>query len=296
MKKSIAIISLLFISIVSFCQTQVLIEDTLRPMSKGLVNGYSTIITKATIKDVEKDWTKYMMEGAKTKPVSSNGEINMVGAVVKNISTKPINIYSKLLETLEGVKLTAWFTENDSIFISKDSNSEQHLAVQKFVRDFVIRELKGAATKELNAEREKQKVFEKELAGFIKLEEKSNKKISENQRAIQRAKDNITSTNGDIQRKEEQIISQKGMVEKTAADPNANKGAKQTQKDLESGKKKLQNQNESQGKIIDRLEKEIREEQRNIEDMKKKEDLKKADIEKQKLMVLNAETKLNAIQ
>lgn len=296
MKKFIALALLFFISANSFSQTQILIEDTLRPMSKGLFNSYATTIAKATLKDVEKDWTKYLAEGSKAKPISANGEINMVGALVKNISTKPLNIYSKLLETLEGVKITAWFTSNDTVFILKDSNSEQHLAVQKFIRDFVIRELRQAATIELASEKVKQTALEKELADGIKLEEKSTKKISANQRAIQRANDNISSTNEDIQRKDGQISSQKSMVETTAADANANKGAKQTLKTLESGKKKLQKQNDTVGKNIDELEKQIRDEQRSIADGKKKQDLKNADIEKQKQVVRAAETKLSNIQ
>ncbi len=296
MKKSVGLAFLLFVSICSFCQTQVLIEDTLRPISKGLFNGYSTVVAKAALKDVEKDWTKYIAEGSKAKAVAVNGEINIVGASVKNISPKPLIIYSKLLETTEGVKLSAWFTENDSVFISKDSVGEKHLAVQKYLRDFVVRELKQAATAELNTEKEKQTALEKELAGFVKLEEKSNKKISENQRSIQRANDNISSTNEDIQRKDGQISSQKSMVQTTAADANANKGAKQTLKDFENDKKKLQNQIEAQGKTIDRLEKEIRDEQRNIADMRQKQELKSTDIEKQKQTVRNAEAKLNGIQ
>lgn len=296
MKKSLGSAFLLFISIASFCQTPILIEDTLRPMSKGLFNGYSTLVTNATLKAIEKDWPKYLAEGGKAKSVTTNGEIIIVGASIKNISPKPVTIYSKLLGTTQGVKLSAWFTENDTVFISKDSASEKHLAIEKYLRDFVIRELKQAAADELNTEKEKQIALEKELAVFVKLEEKSNKKINENQRAIQRANDAIATISSDEQHKDEQINAQKGMVENTAADANANKGARQTLKDLKNDKKKLQKQIEAQGKIIDRLEKEIRYNQRTISDMKQKEELKSADIEKQKQTVRTAEAKLNSIQ
>lgn len=296
MKKSVVLALSLLASIFSFCQTQVLIEDTLRSMSKGRFNGFITVVPKAVLKDIEKDWAKYLAEGGKAKPVAVNGEINMVGALVKNISPKPLNIYSKLLETLDGVKLSAWFTENDSVFISKDSIGEQRLAVQKYLRDFVIRELKQTATAELNNEKDKQFSLEKELSSLIKLEEKSNKKINENQRAIEQAKEETTSINSDVQRKDDQIYAQKEMVQSTATDANANKGAKQTLKNLGKDKKKLRKQIELLSKNIDRLNTQIRDEQRNIANVKQQQELKISDLEKQKQIIRNGEGKLNSIQ
>ncbi len=296
MKKFVGLVCLLVTTLSVFCQTQVLIQDTFRPMSKGLFNAFTTLVPKAALADIEKDWTKYLSENNKAKPLAVNGEINIVGVSLKNISPKPINIYSKLRETMEGVKLSVWFTENDSVFISTDSADEKHLAVRKYLRDFVIRELKQTATTVLNAQKEKQSALEKELSAGIKLEEKANKKINENQRAIQRAKDEIVSVNDDVQRKDEQIYSQKGMVENTATDANANKGAKQTLKNLGKDKKKLKGQIELQNKNIDRSEADIRNEQRNITLLKQKQDLKNADLEKQKQLVREAENTLNSIQ
>ena len=86
------------------------------------------------------------------------------------------------------------------------------------------------------------------------------------------------------------------MVERTASDQNANKGAKQTMKELESEKKKLQKGIETQNKNIDSMNKQIRDEERNLAEGKEQQKSKIAEMEKQKRVVLAVQTKLENIK
>ena len=294
--KNILFTTLCFISLSAFTQKQItLTEDTL-PMSKGTQTAFIVEIPQATLIEVEKHWLKYVSNGSKGKATVVNGENLQPAAVNKNISPNPFNVYSKLLETTEAVKLTSWFTQNDTVFVSAQLNNDQDLAAQKYVRDFAIAEYQTAVKDELKGEQEKQKALEKELANLIKEQEKSAKKISESNRAIQKSNDNIATNNADIQSMSYKISDQKGMVERTAADANANKGAKQTLKDLENQKKKIQSQNENENKNIDSMNKTIREEERKIADLKEKANSKTAQIEQQKQKVAEVQTKLDDIK
>ena len=294
--KSIFVTLLSVLSLSAFAQKQIIVQEGTVAMSKGTQTSFQVIIPQTTFKDVEKDWQKYVSTGSKGKATAVNGENFQPAAVNANVSPAPFNVYSKLLETTEGVRLTVWLTENDTVFISKEVSSDKDLAAQKYVRDFAVLEYQNAVKKELEAEQEKQKGFEKELEGLIKDEEKSGKKISSSQRSIQRANDAIATNNADIQNTSYKISDAKRMVERTTSDENANKGAKKTLKEVKNEKKKLQKDNESQAKSIDNWNKEIREEERNITDSQQKQAAKKADIEKQKQKVQEVQTKHDNIK
>ena len=68
-------------------------------MSKGTYPCFSAEIPRAKLKDVQKDWKKYISAGSKAKVLEANDEISIAGAINKNISSDPFNVYSRLLET-----------------------------------------------------------------------------------------------------------------------------------------------------------------------------------------------------
>lgn len=285
-----------FLCFTASAQKQITIEEAVKPMSKDSQPAFVVVIPQIKLADVEKDWLKYISTGSKGKASVVNGENRQPLVLVKNISPKPLSIYSKLLETSEGVKLTVWFTENDTLFISKQQNNDQALAIENYLRDFAVKEYQDVVKAELNTEQQIQTDLTKQLNALIKEQEKSAKKVSESNRAIQKSNDNIATNNGDIQSLSYKISDQKGMVERTASDANANKGAKQTLKDLENQKKKLQNQNKTESKNIDNMNKTIREEERKIADYKEKVIAQNAQIEAQKQKVAIVQAKLSDIK
>lgn len=285
-----------FISVSALAQKTIFIDEAIRPMSKDSQSSFMVEIPQAKLAETQKDWLKYISTGSKGKATVVNGENLQPAAVVKNISANPVNIYSKLLETTDGVRLTAWFTENDTVFMSAQLNGDQDLAIQKYLRDFAVKKYQDAVKAELAVQQEILNGMNKDLKDLIKEEEKSGKKVSESNRAIQKSNDNIATNNADIQAASYKISDQKGMVERTAADKNAQKGAKQTLKDLENNKKKLQKANESENKNIDAMNKAIREEERKIAEAKDKVTAKTAQIEQQKQNVADTQKKLDGIK
>ncbi len=292
----IVVLVLICISITGFAQKPIVIEPAVRLMSKDTQPSYQFQIPQTTLKSVEKSWLKYLSSGSKGKATSASGENLQAGMVNTNISPKPLSVYSKLLETSEGVRITAWFTENDTMFLSKATSESQDLAIQKYLRDFATAEYKGAVSVELKAEQDKLNAQEKTLDGLYKEEEKAAKKISESKRSIQKSTDNTAKNNADIQNMSYKISDQQGMVERTASDANANKGAKQTLKDLENQRKTLQKNNETEAKNIDNMNKQIREQERAITALKEKQKEAASQIEAQKSKVKEVQTKLDAIQ
>lgn len=295
--KKIALFSLLFSVFALNAQVKITAEEQSRPMSKGTYPSFLTDIPNAKLKTIEKEWSKYLTKGSKSKIEEVNGEWQIHGAVNKNIFPSPFNVYSKLLETKEGVRLTIWITQDDSVFISKDLNNDQDLAAKKYLTDFAADQYRDVVKDELDAEKDKLKKLEKELDDLVKSEEKSNNRIKENMRSIERNKNDIKINDEDQKRKIEQISAQKTVVEATKAgggDPY--KEAQKALSNLNSEKEKLEKQNEKLNKEIDNWEKENRDEDRNMKQSQQDQFEKTQLIAKQKVNVTGVENKLAGIK
>ncbi len=295
MKKLIAILCMIF-GVSSFAQTQISVIEENRPMSKGTHPSFQIDVPEANLKQVKKDWLKYIGHGTNERDTEIEGEIIQMAAVKSNISPNPFNIYSKLVETTEFVRLTVWFTEDNKTFLSTVLNNDQSLAVRKYLYDFGIQEYKDVVGKQLKLEQDKATDLDKEMAGLVKSEEKSWANIEDYKRSIITANDNIKINNSDIKAISIKITDQKAMVDKTASDPNANKGAKKTLKDLESQKEDFFKSNEKNGENIDDWNKKIREEERNMAASVDLESIKLTEISVQKDKVLQLQNKMDLIQ
>jgi hypothetical protein len=293
--KTISSLLLLIVSVFAFAQTQISVDALPRAMSKGTHPSYMILIPQGTLKGVEKDWQKYISAGTKEKVIVVKGETYQAGAVNANVSAVPFNIYSTLLETSEGVRLTAWITEDDSVFISREVSTDKDLAIQKYLRDFGVREYRHVVEGELRRETDTYNKLEKELDALVNEEEKAAKRISENNRSIQEAQDGIATNNADIQTKAYHINDSKNMVYQTQSDENANKGAKKSLKALENEQKSLRKSKNDKGKKIDQLKKEIRAQERAMSNLQLQREAKSAEIAKQKLKLQEIKTKLENI-
>jgi hypothetical protein len=285
------------LSLSAFAQKNLTVEVADRPMSKGSKISYMVEVPQAKLKDVEKDWLRYTAQNSKGKATTANGEYLQTGAVNVNISPDHmLNIYSKLFGTVEGVRITAWFAENDTLFVQSDSTRGQHKAIEKYVRDFGVMQYRDAVKLELNAAQSKLKALKKDLAGQIRSEEKASDKISDDKRSIDRSNDAIATNKSDQGAASTKIEAQKGMVESTSGDANANKGAKKTLNKNEDEKKTLQRKNDTQSKSIDNKNKNIRAEERNKANAQTNQATKTDAIDKQTLVVQEIQAKLDGIK
>ena len=204
-----------------------------KPMSKGSQNAYVTEIPQGKLKEVVSGWKKHVKHESKNSIENSGGEIIMRETIIPNISSTPIYIYARLLETEQGVNLTAFFSENDSVFLSSISSVEKSIAIKKFMKDFVIQQYKVAVYHEQDAENKKLSKFENDLEDLIKANEKANKRINEDERKIDKIKDDISANRKEQEARATEVANQKEVVRTLSK-------SKGDEKDL-SEKKKIMN-------------------------------------------------------
>ena len=281
-----------------FAQANIAVEESDRLFSKGTQPSFLVEIPENKLKDVERDWMKYLNTNSAKgfKPETVNGEIIMRGAQNKNVSPAPFVVYSKLLETAMGVRLTAWISENDSVFISKALGNDKDIAANKYVRDFAVQQYREVVKRELGREEDKLKKLEGDLKGLINDEDKSKKKINANDREIERNRSQIAINKSDETRKVEQINNKKTVVNNTRqAYGNTNKEAKKGLADLEKERKKIEANSEKLNREIDNLQKDIREDERNITQSQQTQRQKINEIEDQKNRIKVLDNKLRSI-
>ncbi|MDW8418507.1 MAG: hypothetical protein RML37_03740 [Chitinophagales bacterium] len=290
------IIFFLFLGKGISAQADLQITTEVRSFSKGNYSSYQVTIPQASLRDTEREWMRYLRRGSKARPEMINGEIIQRGAVDKNVSPAPFIVYSKLLETGKEVILTAWFTDNDTLFYSAAQSSDRDIAVRKYLRDFAVLAYRNALSAELSREKQKLNALEEALEALIRSEERARRKINEHQRSIERNESAVRLNETEQKNKINQIAQQKRTAESLRSMPEAYKAALKTAEQYESDLKKLQREHEKLHRGADSRRRDIRTLEREIEKSKSEQEVKKAQIASQTATVRSVEEKLNNIR
>jgi|GEM_PF-1827049 len=277
--------------------TGIVIEN--KQMSLGNQQSFAVVVPSAKLKDIETLWGKYVTRNTKAKLVNNTGEWVLVGAVEKNISPLPFNIYANILSTVQDIRVTTFFAEGDTsklTFISKDSSSaEKLLAIEKYLTDFKNIATRGVIEEELEAEKKGLKTLEADLKSMEKDYDKSNKNISESKRKIEKNEAEIRRVDAEIESKNSQITQQKNAIVTMNTLGDAKKTAEKDLSKFESEKKKLYSEKEKMAKDIDKCRAEIRNEENTIDKLNKTKEAKQKEVDKQADKVKSVEDRLNAV-
>lgn len=277
-------------------KAQIDVETTAAVAQSGTPTVFSVNIPQTTLKSTEKAWLHYIGKGSKDKCSSDNGQFLQLGAVNKNIYYEPFEVRSTLVEAVNGVRLSAWFTKNGESLAAKRGNGEEHFAEKKYLHDFAIDQYRCAVKEELEDEQDKLNKLEKTMAAIVKEGVKSRQTISQNERSGQRTSDAMTASEKDIVIQSAKIEGQRDMLDATATDANAAKGANKTMDELKDDKKDLEKLNESQGQDLDDLSADTQAAERKVMTLQQRQQYTQTQIDAQRVVVRQVESKLAAIK
>jgi hypothetical protein len=280
---------------VLFAQKDITISESDKEISAGTKNSYVVLIPEAKSKEVNQDWQKMLKKDTKGKVEDNKGEVKGTLIAIKNISLNPLTIYSKSVETKEGVQLSAWFADGDSIFISTAATADKSLAVQKYMHDFAVQEYKAVAKTQLETEQKAQKDLQKIYDGFVKDQKKAENAVTNAQKEIARLQDKNKDEEGNIK----QAIANKN-ANKAIADQQKNLDAEQKHaKELQGyikDQQKAEDNIKSNNKRIEKLQDKIKEESAAADKAKQNQGPASSNIDAQKAKVAAASDKLNNIK
>jgi len=278
-------------------QTAIKVKEVTLAMSKGTNNGFEVEIPQSSAKDVERDWKRRLNAGSKVRLTENNGEIAVRGWEDKEISQQTFNVYSIIASTESGVKITVWFTYNDTTFFTTKSGRVDATAASRFVHDFSAAEYFLAVKSAHQKAREKLEKLKDELEKNVRIEEKSALIVTENKRGITRAQEDLATNDNDQKEATANIALQQAEVTKArAGNAEVYKAANKSLEEQQDGLKKLQVRSEDLHKKIDELNKENAAEERSIAAAKQAQTQTTDAIAKQKLLIKDLEARLKAIR
>lgn len=251
--------------------------------------GISVLIPESDLETVLREWKKEIKRKLNSKIVSTPEGLKILGTEIKQLSDKPINIYSSVRDNEAGVIVVASF-EIDSTFVTEENNSVKYSNARKFMRDFGVSQYQLSTKNNIKAEKKNLKDFESKLAKYQKANEKSHKSITENELNIQNTKVNIEQNKIDQKDALEKIRDQKNTISKL--DGDSKQAASKELKSMQSGYKKLQNSNKSMEKKIVKYKANIEETKGKIAQNLSEQDLQKSVISKQVSNIKSLEQKL----
>jgi len=167
------------------------LEDSIKIGNSNLP-AVSVTIPEADYEKILKIWIKELQSGTKSKVVTENGEMSIFGAKIKDISSNPINVYSRLNKIDSMLQLIVSFELKKDMYIDRSGGEAEFAKAATYLKDFSKTQYINVAKDEADAEEKKLRSLEKELSSLENEKSKLQRSIESNKSTILNEKENIT--------------------------------------------------------------------------------------------------------
>jgi chromosome segregation ATPase len=225
--------------------------------------------------------------------VIENGEWSIFGAIAKNLSPTPVNIYSKLINQDSLVELRAAVELKKDVYIDKQSS--EMLKLENYLKDFAKNQYTETAGSQLKIEEDTLRQLKKMLSEYEKGESNLKDDIRSSEKSIKEEEDNLTAVNSDLEALVVEIDNQNTQLA-SMTEGNVKDDKAKYLKELDKRKRKLRNDIESSEKKIKKANQTIENAQKEIPGKQSLQEEVKKKIAAQELVVQKYEQKLAAIK
>jgi chromosome segregation ATPase len=224
--------------------------DSLK-LGKTTLPAISVTIPEVNYENTLKIWIKELESGTKSKVVTENSEMSIFGSKIKDISSNPVNVYSKMVKLDSTVQLTAAFELKKDEYVERNGTAAEFSKAENYLKQFAKNQYIALVKVQSDAEDKKLREIEKELSSLEKEKNKMQKSIASNNTTITNEKENITVQNNEVTSVSAAIIEHNRLLDTMTAGPSKEEKIKYI-KELEKRKKKAQSAIESSQNKIDR--------------------------------------------
>ena len=288
---------LLLVSSIAFAQKEISVAAVNKKMSRGEQPGFQATIPGGKLKDIISAYKKQLEENTKVDAKEIGGELVSYGVVNKNFSPKPFTVFSKFLETPEGVDMTVFVTEDSVNFVSEKSDADKLTALKKSVHDFAVTQYKKIVSKKFELENDKLNQLKKDLANKMEDESDNIKDISKKQQEIENYTLKIESNKTAQVSIADQISRQQDALNEISDKKSSDyQVATKNLKNYKDEKKSMEKETEKMGKKIGNNTGDIKELEYKNEDLRKQQEAIKEKIAAQEEVVKAIEQELKGIK
>jgi peptidoglycan hydrolase CwlO-like protein len=293
--KSILLLIFAAISASTFAQKPIMITEDSVSYGNTKYPGFVITIPEVDYERTHKNWVKELQSGTKSDVVIENGELSIFGAMMKDISPTPLNIYSKLTNQDSMVSLQVSMELKKDQYIEKATGDAELSAAKGYLKQFARDQYVDLVKDELQAEEKKLNQLKNDLNSLQNDKSRMQKTIQSSRTTITEERDNIVLQNTELAKLTAEILVQNEQL--TSMEVGAAKEEKASYvKELDKRKKKLLNDVESSENKISKANSEIDEADRNIPKNEVEQETARGKLAQQEAVVQRYTEKLNTVK
>lgn len=210
MKKSISILLFAALSLALAAQKIKVIESH-EYIGGGSHNALVVSVYGAEARDVEKEWKSKMKDfGAKVS--NSKGEWFGNNALIKDMSTKYIDLYARVDDKKDEVKLIVAF-DLGGAFLNSSDHKDKYKVAERILHDFAFRLTKDALEYQFKTQQKSLDKLNSQQKDLEKENTSLNNQITEYQNKIKKDQDAIEKNKNEQSAKQKEISQQQQVVE-----------------------------------------------------------------------------------
>lgn len=270
------------------------LEDSI-PIGNYLYPGFNVTIPEANFDNTLKNWVKLQETGTKSKVQTENGEMTIFGAIIKQVSPAPINIYSRLLNEDTLSRLLVTIELKKDLYIEPASGDIQLTAARDYLKDFAKSQYMDVIKEQLAAEEKILRDMNKELGGLENSKSRTQKTARNKRNVVNDEQDKLLVKHNELSMLSNEIIYKNN--EMIAMPVGAGRDAMSAQiKELEKRRKKLQREISKGESKINKARSDINQADNSIPRNEQEQGNVRARIDAQQLVVQSYIDKLNTVK
>lgn len=286
MKHIYSLLALSFIlTIGTKAQNPIVISDDFLELGNGSVPGYSVIIPEADYETTKKEWIKLLQDGTRSKVDENRSMISIFGAKVKPVSEGPVNVYSRISEETDAIKLEAAFETEKDNYLGKD----EYANARKYLFDFAQDQYIAVVNNQLDGEKKILRDLEGDLNALVRDQERIEKSDDDNQETIETERQRLADLKDALANLDEGTYQGESVTGMGAPTPD-------DLKDIEKNRKKLNKDIRSAEKEIEDAQRELAANDRELPDVMSRQTEARRKFEEQQAVVQRLEDKLDNIK
>jgi hypothetical protein len=189
---------IIMVSIGGKAQKPVIAYDDSVKFGNMMLPGIVVNIPEVNYENTLKAWIKELETGTKSRVVTENSDMTIFGAILKDITPNPVNVYSRLENQDSMLLLTATFELKKDQYIERVLFDTEYAKARSFVFNFAKNRYIELVNYQLQVEENKLRDLQKELGSLDKDKTGMNKDIRSNTRLISTEKDRLIVLNNDL--------------------------------------------------------------------------------------------------
>lgn len=270
------------------------LEDSIQ-IGNYLYPGFNVTIPEANFENTLKNWIKLQETGTKSKVQTENGEMTIFGANIKEVSSAPVNIYSRLRNEDTLTRLLVTIELKKDQYVEPASGDLQLKETKDYLKEFAKTEYIDVIKVQLENEEKILRDLEKELGSLEKNKSRSLNTAKTSRSTITDEQDKLLVRQNELSLLSNEISSKNREMISMPVGAGRDAMADQV-KGLEKRRKQLQRDIGKSEKRINKAKSDIDKADRAIPVNEQEQSVLQTKIDEQMAVVQSYVDKLNTVK